>query len=119
MGSLGVLLGGGCALAETPAVAPPWRDTGNLGGDPFGAPEAAFVVETVSGTDPPTAGSDSAPVVTGNLSGLRLRLLVNFGAPMLKDGFEPLVNGLDEQDRAEDAESAERPPSGPAPARPD
>jgi GxxExxY protein len=31
------------------------------------------------------------------LSGLRLGLLVNFGAPMLKDGFERLVNGLDER----------------------
>jgi GxxExxY protein len=29
------------------------------------------------------------------LSGLRLGLLVNFGAPVLKDGFERLVNGLD------------------------
>ena len=43
------------------------------------------------------------------LSGLRLGLLVNFGAPVLKDGFERLVNGLDEQDRAENGESAERP----------
>src|SRR5690349_2455237 len=31
------------------------------------------------------------------LSGLRLGLLVNFGAPVLKDGFERLVNGLDDQ----------------------
>lgn len=31
------------------------------------------------------------------LSGLRLGLLVNFGAPMLKDGFERLVNGLDDR----------------------
>ena len=30
------------------------------------------------------------------LSGLRLGLLVNFGAPVLKDGFERLVNGLPE-----------------------
>lgn len=43
------------------------------------------------------------------LSGLRLGLLVNFGAPVLKDGFERLVNDLDEQDRAERGESAERP----------
>lgn len=49
------------------------------------------------------------------LSGLRLGLLVNFGAPMLKDGFERLVNGLDEQDRAEDAGSAERSSNGRAP----
>ena len=46
------------------------------------------------------------------LSGLRLGLLVNFGAPVLKDGFERLVNGLDEQDRAENGESAERPSKG-------
>ena len=46
------------------------------------------------------------------LSGLRLGLLVNFGAPVLKDGYERLVNDLDEQDRAENAERAEkRPPS--------
>jgi GxxExxY protein len=30
------------------------------------------------------------------LSGLRLGLLINFGAPVLKDGFERLVNGLAE-----------------------
>lgn len=30
------------------------------------------------------------------LSGKRLGLLVNFGAPVLKDGFERLVNGLEE-----------------------
>ena len=41
------------------------------------------------------------------LSGVRLGLLVNFGAPVLKDGFERLVNGLDEQGRAENGESAE------------
>ena len=46
------------------------------------------------------------------LSGLRLGLLVNFGAPVLNDGFERLVNGLDEQDRAENGESAERPSKG-------
>ena len=41
------------------------------------------------------------------LSGLRLGLLINFGAPVLKDGYERLVNGLDDQDRAESAENAE------------
>jgi len=46
------------------------------------------------------------------LSGLRLGLLVNFGAPVLKDGFERLVNGLDEQDRAERGERAESPSKG-------
>jgi GxxExxY protein len=30
------------------------------------------------------------------LSGMRLGLLVNFGAPVLKDGFKRLVNGLDD-----------------------
>ena len=30
------------------------------------------------------------------LSGLRLGLLINFGAPVLKDGYERLVNGLDD-----------------------
>lgn len=30
------------------------------------------------------------------LSGLRLGLLINLAAPVLKDGFEPLVNGLDD-----------------------
>jgi len=49
------------------------------------------------------------------LSRLRLGLLINFGAPVLKDGFERLVNGLDEQDRAENAKSAERPSNGQAP----
>ncbi len=29
------------------------------------------------------------------LSGLRLGLLINFGAPVVKDGFERIVNGLD------------------------
>ena len=49
------------------------------------------------------------------LSRLRLGLLIHFGAPVLKDGFERLVNGLDEQDRAENAKSAERPSNGQAP----
>lgn len=49
------------------------------------------------------------------LSGLHLGLLINFGAPVLKDGFERLVNDLDEQDRAERGESAERPSQGRAP----
>lgn len=30
------------------------------------------------------------------LSGLRLGILVNFGEPLVKDGFERLVNGLAE-----------------------
>jgi len=42
------------------------------------------------------------------LSGLHLGLLINFGAPVLKDAYERLVNDLDEQDRAESGESAER-----------
>ena len=46
------------------------------------------------------------------LSGLRLGLLVNFGAPVLKDGYERIVNDLDEQDHAERAEPAERPFQG-------
>lgn len=46
------------------------------------------------------------------LSGLRLGLLINFGAPVLKDGYERLVNDLDGQDRAERGESAERPSQG-------
>ena len=46
------------------------------------------------------------------LSGLRLGLLVNFGAPVLKDGYERVVNHLDEQDHAESAERAERPSQG-------
>lgn len=50
------------------------------------------------------------------LSGLRLGLLVNFGAPVLIEGYERLVNGLDEQDRAEPGESAERPAPGRPPA---
>ena len=49
------------------------------------------------------------------LSGLHLGLLINFGAPVLKDGYERLVNGLDEQDRAENGESAERSSPGRTP----
>jgi iron complex transport system substrate-binding protein len=33
------------------------------------------------------------------LSGFRLGLLINFGAPVLKDGFERMVNQLDETER--------------------
>ena len=49
------------------------------------------------------------------LSGLHLGLLINFGAPVPKDGYERLVNELDEQNRAERGESAERPSQGRTP----
>jgi GxxExxY protein len=31
------------------------------------------------------------------LSGLRLGLLINFGSPVLRDGFHRIVNGLDDE----------------------
>jgi GxxExxY protein len=49
------------------------------------------------------------------LSGLRLGLLINFGAPVLKEGYDRVVNDLDEQDHAERAEPAERPSRDRAP----
>ncbi|MEQ1568917.1 MAG: GxxExxY protein [Myxococcota bacterium] len=45
-----------------------------------------------------------------------LGLLVNFGAPVLFESYERLVNGLDEQDRAGRGENAERPAPGRPPA---
>ena len=51
------------------------------------------------------------------LSGLRLGLLINFGAPILKEGYDRVVNGLDEQQtHAERAEHAEMPSRGRAPS---
>lgn len=51
------------------------------------------------------------------LSRLRLGLLINFGAPILKEGYDRVVNGLDEpQAHAESAEHAEMPSRGRAPS---